>query len=362
MAPTTELEEMRLRIKMLEKAAAEEEENGKKVKIRKPQDITEGTENSNSTRSINQEKVIQTTNGNGSENFLESWTTFSIASEDGNGSLTKDIPLDEVSDSSYGGNIQKQNDVNTDQMLELWEVAEQSYGRNSKIKGKHKKAYDTIYHQFKDVERKPQPTSIEFLVEKELSVDKREVINPTDTSQADVKNKALEKLASDAKKLTNTQTMVHDLKAKLGTISKSKRTKEFEFETMKEQLQEVEETSIQLMETNIRLRKNIEKGSSSSVKSCADWEDIGSSRRRRVYEQAKKSSEKISRLHVEAQKIQGVVKNMENDKKSRSTTEVYRFSQARTNILLRTFIDRGGRNGRWHRNPCFGCIQPDDSN
>uniref|UniRef100_A0A7N0VIH8 Uncharacterized protein n=1 Tax=Kalanchoe fedtschenkoi TaxID=63787 RepID=A0A7N0VIH8_KALFE len=197
-----------------------------------------------------------------------------------------------------------------------------------------------------------------FLVEKELSVDKQEVINVIDPGQEESKKKALEKLSSDANKLTNTQAMVQDLRVKLDTISKSKRTNEFEFETMREQLQEVEETSVQLMETNSRLRKNIEKQPSSSSKGCADWEEIGSSRRRRIYEQARRSSEKIGRLHLEAQKIQGVVQSLQNEKKSTGITGIHRFSQARTRILLGTFMHRDSRSGSRQRNPCFGCMQP----
>ncbi|KAL9690578.1 hypothetical protein QQ045_010982 [Rhodiola kirilowii] len=356
------LKEMLLRIKMLEKSATEDEEIPEKSKCLelKPRAKIEDTENTNSTRAMNHDIFVQSTEENASEyNALESWTTFSVASEGGKGLLMKDIPLDEVLDSSYSGKIVQGNDVADDQMLELWEAAEQTYGRNSRVKGKHKKLYDTIYNQFKDVERKPQQTSIESLVEKELSVDKQELINVIDPCQDEIKNKTLEKLASDANKLTNTQIMVQDLRLKLDTVSKSKRTKEFEFETMREQLQEVEETSVQLMETNSRLRKNIEKrSSSSSSKACADWEEIGSSRRRRIYEQAKRSSEKIGRLHLEAQKIQGVVRSLENEK-CRGASGVYQFSQARTNILLKTFMHRGSGNAQRRRNPCFGCMQPD---
>ncbi|KAL9688903.1 hypothetical protein QQ045_033330 [Rhodiola kirilowii] len=359
----SDLEEMLLRIKMVEKAATEDERPArlKSLKLKpRPHTMIEGTEYLKSSRAMNQDKFIHTTEKNASEyDGPESWTTFSAATEDAYGLLMKDIPLDEVSDSSFSGNIQEGNSVAGDQILESSEASEQTYRESSTFKGKHK-VYDTIYHQFKDVERKPQPTSIEFLVEKELSVDKQEVINVIDPIQDKIKNKALDKLASDANKLTKTQAMVQDLRVKLDTISKSKRTKEFKYETMREQLQEVEDTSVHLLETNSILRKSIEKGSSSSSnRACADWEEIGSSRGRRLYEQARKSSEKIGKLYQEAQTIQGVVQSLQNEKKSIGTKGIYLFSPARTNILVRTFMHRGSRNGRRRRNPCFGCMQPD---
>ncbi|XP_059632483.1 protein NETWORKED 1B-like [Cornus florida] len=281
------------------------------------------------------------------------------------GILMKDIPLDHVSEGSLHRIIRTGNGGPDDQMLELWETAEDCCLDHT-VSASQKQACqptegDNVYHQFEDVEQKTEDPSSELQVEKELGIDNDRLQVPMSVPELNLnqegnKRKILERLASDAQKLTSLLTTAQDLRRKLDTNKKSKKAKDLDLKTVKEQLQEVEGSALQLVNMNCQWTKNIEDSSScSDVNASAESEEAGSTPRKRVSEQARKGSEKIGRLQLELQKIQYVLLKLEDEKKSKGR---YRFSRSRTTVILRDFIHSGRRNsGRQKKNRLCGCFR-----
>uniref|UniRef100_A0A5B7BUD0 Putative centromere-associated protein E n=1 Tax=Davidia involucrata TaxID=16924 RepID=A0A5B7BUD0_DAVIN len=288
-------------------------------------------------------------------------------SEVRNGIMMKDIPLDQVSDGSLYGIRRRANSRADDQMLELWETADGDCSTGHAFNESQKQAYapaedDIVHRRFDDRERKSEDPS-ELQVEKELGVDKLEVSRSvTKPNQGGNKRKILERLVSDAKKLTSLQTTVQDLRRKLEANKKSKKAKDVDFETVKEQLQEVEETVVQLVDMNGQWTKDTEESPP-----CLDGiastelEEAGNVRQKRVSEQARKGSEKIGRLQLEVQKIQYVFLKLEDEKKGKG---INRFSRSRTSTVLIDFIQSGSRrrgSGRPRKARFCGCFRPSTS-
>ncbi|PHT24478.1 hypothetical protein CQW23_35796 [Capsicum baccatum] len=150
-----------------------------------------------------------------------------------------------------------------------------------------------------------------------------------------------QRLASDAEMLMSLQTTVDNLRRTL----EAKKTKNFDFETVKEELQEVEETVVQLVNLNSQLMKSTEESTSYSPSSGS------ADRQRRVSEQARKGSEKIGRLQLEIQKIEYILLKLDDDKKSK-------FSRSSTGIKLNNFIHIGRRNNEKKNKGHMFCFRP----
>lgn len=277
--------------------------------------------------------------------------------------MMKDIPLDHASDSSFSGTIKRGNGGTDDQMMDLWETAEQHCTPYARVRELLKQTSasmedDIVGHQSEIKDQKSENPSSELQVEKELGIDKQQLsMIVREPSKEGHKRKILERLASDAQKLMSIQIMVQDLRGKTGTNKKSKKAKDVEYGTAKEQLQEVEEATVQLMDINGQLTKNIEKSPSFlDSKASADLEEAGNVQRKRILEQARRGSEKIARLQLELQKIQYVLLKLEEeDKKSKAKN---RFSKIKTSIILKNFIHSGRRSGRRRKKACFcGCLR-----
>ncbi|XP_057960293.1 protein NETWORKED 1D [Malania oleifera] len=280
-----------------------------------------------------------------------------------NGILMKDIPLDQVSDCSFHGISRKGTGGADDPMLELWETAEQDYILDPLVHKTQKPVStmvdnDIVCHQSEHMEQENKNASSELQIEKELSIDKIEVSSSIASSNRDGnKQTILDRLASDAQKLQSLQMMVQDLKRKIEVNKKSKKkTKDVEYETIKEQLEEAEEAVVQLGDINCQLTKNMEESPSpTNEMESADLEEVENTHMKRISEQARKGSEKIGRLQLEVQKIQYVLLKLEDEKKSKV---INRFSEGRTSILLREFVHGRGSNGR-RKKACFcGCLRP----
>lgn len=291
------------------------------------------------------------------------------------GILMKDIPLDQGSGSSSFRLHRrvKGTERTDDQMLELWETAENN-GLNRTVKVSQKPAISVIERglvtgQSENMKRKtehPQSSS-SCDVEKELGVDKLE-LSPSikEPPHPETNNrKILDRLASDANKLTNLHMTVQNLKRKLEGSKKSRKAKDVDLDTVKEQLQEVQETVIQLVDLNSQLMRNIEESSRPSTPegkvSCSGELKEGPSfiRRRKISEQARKGSEKIGRLQLEVQKIEYILLRLEDEKKSKGKS---RFSRSRTGIILRDFIYNGRKNSvKKKKSQMCGCFKPNNS-
>lgn len=290
------------------------------------------------------------------------------------GILMKDIPLDQGSGSSSFRLHRrvKGTERADDQMLELWETAENS-GLNRTVKVSQKPAISVIERglvtaQSESMKRKTDhPQSGSCDIEKELGVDKLELSPSIKESQHQetYNRKILDRLASDANKLTNLHMTVQNLKRKLEGSKKSRKAKDVDLDTVKEQLQEVQETVIQLVDLNSQLMRNVEESSRPStpegkVSSSGELKEGPSIiRRRKISEQARKGSEKIGRLQLEVQKIEYILLRLEDEKKSNGKS---RFSRSRTGIILRDFIYNGRKNsGKKKKTQMCGCFKPNNN-
>lgn len=275
--------------------------------------------------------------------------------------LTKDIPLDHVSDCSYYGGSRRKNGRADDQMLELWEAAEQHCRQDPVGNVRQNQAPPPIedvtpYHLSANSQKMTQKSSSEVQVEKELGIDKLEVsYNIRRPSHDGKKEKILERLASDAQKLMSLQTSVQDLHKKVETNKKSKKVNSSEYDTVKRQLHEVEDAVLQLVDINDQLKKNVEEFPSLDEQTSIELEEAGNVHRERVTEQAWKGSEKIGRLQFELQNIQYVLVKLEGEKKRKGK---HGFYVSRTGVLLRDFIYMGKSSER-RKKGCFcGCMRP----
>lgn len=251
--------------------------------------------------------------------------------------LMKDIPLDQVSSS-----MRKKGNVGSgDLMLELWESAEHVH--------KDQSNYDHV------------PPSTDSDMEKELGVDKSEWSNRITFNEPnqDLLNdtKILERLDNDARKLETVQTTVEHLKWKLETNKKGKKSKNVEFEAVKQQLQEAEDTIVSLVDLNEQLVKNIEDCPPDEMSSPKLKQTV-KTWRIKVMEQAEKGSERIEKLQLSVQKIQTVVSKFDDDSKNKGRNK---FLKSRT-IVLRDFIDNGRKNsGKRKKGPRCGCFRQSTS-
>ncbi|CAL5347601.1 unnamed protein product [Camellia sinensis] len=282
-------------------------------------------------------------------------------SEVRNGILMKDIPLDHVSDGSLYGISRRRNHGADDQMLELCDATEDGCGLDRTLKEPHKQANkptedDTPCQEFEHAGHKNKNQSLDLEVEKELGVDRLEV--PTcvpEPHQDQNKKKILERLDSDAQMLKNLMITVENLRRKLEMNKKRKKAKSIDFETVREQLQEVEETIMQLMEVKGQLSQNIEQGPLHlDGNASPELEEAGDVQRKRVLEQARKRSEKIGWLQLEVQKIHYVLLKLLDEKKN---NEKSRFSRSKTTTILRDFIHSGRSSPRRKKAGLFGCFR-----
>ncbi|XP_016485259.1 protein NETWORKED 1A [Nicotiana tabacum] len=282
-----------------------------------------------------------------------------------NGTLMKDIPLDHVSDSSPE-RIRRATSAAErvdDQMLELWETAEGSSlsrsMRDFKKRANHPTEGPTSSNQFRNLDWRGKHPPTESEVEKELGVDKLELSMNLSEANQEMNKKILQRLASDAEKLMSLQMTVDNLRRKMEANRKARKPKNVDFETVKEQLQEVEETVVQLVNLNSQLMKGTEESSSYSTGSAsADTKEVMNIRQKRVSEQARKGSEKIGRLQLEIQKIQYILLKLEDEKKSKARS---RFSRSNTGIILKNFIHIGRRNSEKKKKAHLCCFRPSSS-
>ncbi|KAI4345678.1 hypothetical protein L6164_012778 [Bauhinia variegata] len=273
-----------------------------------------------------------------------------------NGSLMKDIPLDQVSDSPAFKSCKREKNKSgsdDDQMLELWEAAEQDCCDDPML-GESKRRgsapmEDVITCHESDNSRKFQHSSSELEAEKELGVDKLELSKTIrERIQDGKRRKILERLATDAQKLTILKTTLEDLK-KTETNKRSKKRDDTEFETVRRQIRHVEEAVVQLVDINDKVIKDLEENPSSPDKETPARLEKGHIHRKRLMEQARRGSEQIGRLQLEIQNIQHVLLKLADEKKSNGKKT---FS-VRTGILLREFLQSGKRSSKRRTKMCF---------
>ncbi|ESW15293.1 hypothetical protein PHAVU_007G060600 [Phaseolus vulgaris] len=290
----------------------------------------------------------------GSTCNVNSWRT-----KPENGSLMKDIPLDHISDTPASKSRGRGNSGTDDQMLELWETAEQdccdSSMDNEAMKQSSVPTEDVITYHQSDNSGKFQNTSSELDVEKELGVDRLQLSRSIkERTQDGKRRKILERLASDAQKLTILKTSVLDLKQKMETKKRNKKGDDTEYETVKRQIEEVEGAVVKLADTNDQLTKDVEECAPSlNRETSVELEKSRLIQRKRVTEQARKGSEQIGRLQFEVENIQYSLLKLADEKikgKNRFT--------GKTVILLRDFIHSGNKSSKKRSKGFCGCSRP----
>lgn len=280
------------------------------------------------------------------------------ASQLKHGLKMKDIQLDHVSDSSSHGNSsygvgQRQNAETEDQMLELWEAAEE----NSNFKPTTKlPASDTASKDVEAVaEQKREYLSSELQPKEELEVYNPEASRKARELRQEENVRIVERLASDAFRLANLQTSVKELKKKTEKSSKNHRPAGVEYDNMKRQLKEVEEAILQFVDINRKLRETGEDDSASASLAAESLGETRNVRKQRVLERVRKSSEKIGKLELEVQRIQFILLKLEDQLKGRETRVVV---ERKNTVLLRDYLYGGTRSQSKRKVSCCACIKP----
>ncbi|KAG7992006.1 hypothetical protein I3843_02G106700 [Carya illinoinensis] len=363
----SDLQEMQAKIKAVEKAVVEEMEKLATQEsinsVIKVEDVVKDTKELESKDTLHQEKDIRKKEmelGNYLTSDLESQKT-----KPENGSLMKDILLDQVSDGSLYERSRRDNGGADDQMLELWETAEQECGHVPMVYETQNQASAPVEdviacHKFADEEGKNQDLSSELQIEKELSVDKVEVsTSAREPNQDGTKRKIPESLASDAQKLTSFQMTLQSLKKRMEMNKSTKKANDTEREAVQRRLEEVEKAVLQLVDTNDKLTKEVEDGPSSLGGRTSEELEAGNVSKKEETEQAQKGSKNIGHLQLELQNIEYILLKLEDENKSKGK---YRFQKNRTGILLGDFIYSNGSSSASKKKACFCCCTRPSTN
>lgn len=276
-----------------------------------------------------------------------------------NGILMKDIPLDHVSDSSFQRRSKRESSETNDQMLKLWETAEQDSDQNL-IDGSPPQSPpdpQVEYPQLEIVEHKSPDFSSELQAEKELSIDRLD-LSPSirERIRRGRKGKLLERLDSDVIQLTGLLTSVQDLKKRI-EVNTLEMARNNEYDTVEKHIKEVEEAIFQQVNINGQLKQNLERSPSSfERRPSVELEATGNIPLSKLTEQAQRGSEKIGKLQFEVQNIQRVVLKLEAEKKRKGKN---RFSKSKPGVILRDFIYRSGKRSERRKKACScGCTRP----
>ncbi|KAK2371833.1 protein NETWORKED 1A [Trifolium repens] len=215
--------------------------------------------------------------------------------------LMKDIPLDRNVDDQHSKYWKREHTWTNDYVLELCE------------RGSAPIEDVMICHDSDNSSRRLLSYSSELDIEKELGVDKLELSKTVKEKTEDDK-RSLERLASDSQKLAILKMALRDLKKKTETKKKSKQGNDFEYETVKRHIEEVEEAVMQQVRINDQLSKNIEDGTSSLDR-----------------EIPRRGSEQIEKLQFEVQNIQYILQKLAEENNNKGKNKISR----KTGILLR---------------------------
>uniref|UniRef100_A0A0D9VPU3 NAB domain-containing protein n=1 Tax=Leersia perrieri TaxID=77586 RepID=A0A0D9VPU3_9ORYZ len=270
--------------------------------------------------------------------------------------IMKDIELDQVSTCSLygtgaaiypiGGDANVELD---DEMLQLWETAE-SDCKNQTAKS------SSSEHDIQAVEEvKSEYPSFELVRGRDLGIDRLEMSAVSLEPQQLWSKNVLEKLASDAQRLSIVQASIEEIKQKMVGASKGKSTISSEYSSIRAQLQEIDGFLLEQIDFNSNLTKKAENYPAFEVN--AELE--GYSSRRKISEQVQKGSEKVAKLELELQKIQYVLLKLEEEH------EYIRFKvpEKRSRVLLRDYMiarkdkNDAGQKKKKKRIPFCGCVR-----
>ncbi|CAK8539177.1 unnamed protein product [Lathyrus sativus] len=264
--------------------------------------------------------------------------------------LMKDIPLDRNVDDRRSKYWKREHRRTDDHMLELCETNDHE-PVSAPIE-------DVIICHLSDNSGRYLNYSSELDIEKELGVDRLELSKTVkEKNEDDKRRRILERLVSDSQKLAILKMALQDLKKKTETKKKSKQGNDFEYETVKRHIEEVEEAVMQQASTNDQMAKNVEEGTLSPLdrEIPMELEKYGHVETRRMTEQARRGSEQIGRLQFEVQNIQYILLKLAEE----NNIKVKNRISGKTGILLREFIQIGRTNSKRRRKlRVCGCSKP----
>ncbi|XP_015690734.2 protein NETWORKED 1D-like [Oryza brachyantha] len=269
--------------------------------------------------------------------------------------IMKDIELDQVSTCSlYGAGATIYplgGDANVelnDEMLQLWEAAERDC-RNQTAKS------SSSEHDIQAVEEvKSEYPSFELARGRDLGIDRLEISAASLEPQQLWSKNVLEKLSSDAQRLSIVQASIEEIKQKIVGASKGKSTISTEYNSIRAQLQELDGFVLEQIDFNSNLTKKAENYPAFEV--SAELE--GYSSRRKISEQVQKGSEKVAKLELELQKMQYVLLKLEEEHEYKRA----KVPEKRSRVLLRDYMsgrkeksDAGQKKKK--RIPFCGCVR-----
>ncbi|XP_019441885.1 PREDICTED: protein NETWORKED 1D isoform X2 [Lupinus angustifolius] len=281
--------------------------------------------------------------------------------------LPKNITLDQTSESSSYGISRRRTLVDDNKMLDLCETADQDgitevdMTQNMAPRGANNNNQALIPQgEVGYMERDNKYPSSESLVEKELSVDKLEISRRlAQPHEEGNMSEVLERLDSDAQKLTNLQITIQDLVKKVEITETGKKGKSVEYNSVKDQLEAAQETITKLLDANHKLKKNVEDSRLSfDERAVVQSDEIGSVSRRRITEYAQRGSEKIGQLQLEVQRLQFLLLKLSGGKESKEKAKVADHRSPK--VLLRDYLYGGTRtnNQKKKKIPClFACVK-----
>lgn len=269
--------------------------------------------------------------------------------------IMKDIQLDIVLDPSRYGNVTLSHGLRkdrkfvdtTDQMLELWGIAE-GYG-HQKQKGPLVVEKNIAAHYQTEEENKYTSKELVVADERDLGMYKRELTQ--EVSNQEWNRRIMERLSSDARRLSVLKASLQELLKCIETSEKiNHQSTKSEFSGLKFQLKEAEGSISQLIDVNCKLKSKVE-DVSASLERVKD-EDIVNKRRKQISDWAIKVSEKIARLELEMPKFQhSLLKVDEEHLNKRSRVK------RRSGVRLREYI-YGRRNSRRQKEvSSCGCMR-----
>ncbi|KAL5218421.1 hypothetical protein ABZP36_019105 [Zizania latifolia] len=200
--------------------------------------------------------------------------------------------------------------------------------------------------------RPPQSESFERdnskMAVKELSIDKQELPRSiTMEPHQEWKSKVIERLFSDAQRLSALQSNIQELK------TNTEASEELELESARYQIREAEGTIMQLIDSNGELSKKAEELTSADGVD-GDSIDLRSRHQRKISEHARKMSEKIGCLEEEMQKVQEALLKYEEEQTSIRTSKTM---QRRSKVQLIDFLYGRRRDSRRQRGSPCGCMR-----
>lgn len=270
--------------------------------------------------------------------------------------IMKDIELDQVSTCALygtgatiyplGGDANVELD---DEMLQLWETAERDC-KNQTAKS------SSSEHDIQAVEEvKSEYPSFELARGRNLGIDRLEISAVSLEPQQLWSKNVLDKLASDAQRLSIVQASIEEIKQKMVGASKGKSTVSSEYSSIRAQLQEIDGSVLEQIDFNSNVTKKAENYPAFEV--SAELE--GYSSRRKISEQVQKGSEKVAKLELELQKIQYVLLKLEEEHEYKRV----KAPEKRSRVLLRDYMtarkdkNDAGQKTKKKRIPFCGCVR-----